>query len=96
VVPAAANPVRGRAGGVAWGGIRATGGTDEAVGQWYPKGRLPRRVFDRSGPPILTLVTCGGAFDRATRHYSDNVVIYAVPSAPAAGSAPARSMEADR
>jgi hypothetical protein len=27
----------------------------------------------------LLLVTCGGDFDPATRHYTDNVVVYAVP-----------------
>jgi hypothetical protein len=46
----------------------------------YPKSALPAAVFDRTGPPRLALITCGGAFDRATRHYADNVVVYAVPS----------------
>jgi hypothetical protein len=27
--------------------------------------------------PELRLVTCGGAFDRATGHYVDNVVVHA-------------------
>jgi len=27
----------------------------------------------------LVLLTCGGAFDEATHHYADNVVVYAVP-----------------
>jgi hypothetical protein len=44
----------------------------------YPKDRLPLRVFDRTGPPTLTLVTCGGYFDERTRHYADNIVIFAV------------------
>jgi hypothetical protein len=47
----------------------------------YPKSALPPAVFDRTGPPRLALITCGGAFDRATRHYADNVVVYAVPGA---------------
>lgn len=45
----------------------------------YGKEDLPDLLFSRQGPPFLTLVTCGGAFDRSTRHYSDNVVVYAVP-----------------
>ena len=38
-----------------------------------------RALFDRAGPPRLTLVTCGGAFDRGSRQYEDNVVVTAVP-----------------
>jgi len=44
----------------------------------YPKGQLPRRIFDRAGEAMLTLVTCGGSFDRRLRRYADNVVIFAV------------------
>ncbi len=36
-------------------------------------------IFALDGPPRLTLVTCGGAFDRATRNYRDNTVVTAVP-----------------
>jgi hypothetical protein len=36
-------------------------------------------VFDRTGPPRVALVTCGGAFDRARRSYEDNVVAWAEP-----------------
>lgn len=36
-------------------------------------------VFRTTGPPVLTLVTCGGAFDRSARHYRDNIVVHAVP-----------------
>jgi hypothetical protein len=28
------------------------------------------------------LVTCGGTFDERRRHYSDNVVVYALPVTP--------------
>ncbi|RMI01032.1 class F sortase [Cellulomonas triticagri] len=35
-------------------------------------------VFTRDGPPRLALVTCGGVFDRDTRHYRDNVLVTAV------------------
>jgi Sortase domain len=46
----------------------------------HPKVELPRDVFATGGPHRLVLVTCGGAFDRTTRHYSDNVVVHAVPA----------------
>jgi hypothetical protein len=36
-------------------------------------------VFDRSGPPRLTLVTCGGEFDYQARRYLANVIVSAVP-----------------
>ena len=46
----------------------------------YPKSSLPvDQVFRSGGPATLTLVTCGGAFDQATRHYTDNTVVTAVP-----------------
>jgi hypothetical protein len=35
-------------------------------------------VFDRSGPPRLTLVTCGGEFDYQARRYLANVIVSAV------------------
>jgi sortase (surface protein transpeptidase) len=45
-----------------------------------PKDALPAdRLFARSGPPRLTLVTCGGDFDWATRSYEENVVVTAEP-----------------
>jgi LPXTG-site transpeptidase (sortase) family protein len=46
----------------------------------YPKDGLPfDRVFSREGDPVLTLITCGGDFNRSIRSYSDNLVAYAVP-----------------
>lgn len=36
-------------------------------------------VFDRSGPPRLTIVTCGGEFDYDRRTYLENVVVTALP-----------------
>jgi LPXTG-site transpeptidase (sortase) family protein len=36
-------------------------------------------VFARSGPPRLTLVTCGGPFDPQTLVYTDNIIVTAVP-----------------
>jgi hypothetical protein len=42
------------------------------------KTELPRdEIFSRSGVARLALVTCGGSFDRRTRHYENNVVVYA-------------------
>lgn len=35
------------------------------------------RVYGATAGPELRLVTCGGRFDRATRSYTDNVVVYA-------------------
>lgn len=46
----------------------------------YAKSSLPLdELFRRRGAPRLVMVTCGGAFDRATRYYTDNVVVTAVP-----------------
>ncbi|MEV4703491.1 class F sortase [Actinoplanes sp. NPDC049316] len=46
----------------------------------YAKTAIPlQRYFARDGSPRLTLITCGGPFDAATRHYRDNVVVTAVP-----------------
>lgn len=45
----------------------------------YRKTKIPLdKYFARDGKPRLTLITCGGPFDRATRHYRDNIVITAV------------------
>lgn len=46
----------------------------------YKKDELPVDViFSRQGPPVLTLVTCGGGFSESSRSYDSNVVVYAVP-----------------
>jgi hypothetical protein len=46
----------------------------------YPRTRaLPASVFDRGGTPKLALITCAGGFDRKSGHYSDTLVVYAVP-----------------
>ncbi|WP_111765761.1 class F sortase [Nakamurella deserti] len=48
--------------------------------QTFPKSApLPAALFDRSGPPTLVLVTCGGPFDRDRGSYEDNVAVTAVP-----------------
>ncbi len=46
----------------------------------YDKQELPTdRVFAKDGEPVLTLITCGGDFNRSLRSYEDNIVAYAVP-----------------
>jgi hypothetical protein len=46
----------------------------------YGKEDLPLdRVFAKSGPAVLTLITCGGSFNRSLNSYNDNVVVYATP-----------------
>jgi LPXTG-site transpeptidase (sortase) family protein len=46
----------------------------------YPKRKLPSSVYSVKGRPRLVLVTCGGPFIAAERHYRDNVVLVAVPA----------------
>lgn len=47
----------------------------------FDKAAVPMgRIFDRGGAPRLTLVTCGGAFDRSSGNYRDNIVVTAVPA----------------
>ncbi len=43
----------------------------------YVKAELPPEVFAAGAPPGLVLITCGGRFDPRTRHYEDNVVVFA-------------------
>ena len=44
------------------------------------KEELPvEQLFARDGDPVLTLVTCGGDFDRESRSYRENVVVTARP-----------------
>ena len=46
----------------------------------YDRDRLPNaRIFTSSGPPVLTLITCGGRFDSERGRYASNVVVFAVP-----------------
>ena len=34
-------------------------------------------VYGKSSDPSLRLITCGGPFDQATGHYTDNIIVYA-------------------
>jgi hypothetical protein len=46
----------------------------------YAKRNIPlAKYFARDGAVRLTLITCGGPFNRATGHYRDNVVVTATP-----------------
>jgi hypothetical protein len=45
----------------------------------FAKSELPADdIFRRSGDPVVTLITCGGAFNPSIGRYEDNVVAYAV------------------
>lgn len=60
---------------------RADGTTAEfrvTVRQEYPKDHFPTQTVYGPVPDAeLRLITCGGAFDRATGHYLSNIVVYA-------------------
>jgi sortase (surface protein transpeptidase) len=44
-------------------------------------------LFETSGAPRLSLVTCGGVFNSGTGHYLDNIIVTATPAAaPTAGN----------
>jgi LPXTG-site transpeptidase (sortase) family protein len=54
----------------------------------YHKSDLPlESIFSSEGSPVLTLVTCGGAFSGG--NYDSNVVVYAVPVSPPGPTDPA-------
>ena len=51
--------------------------------QRVPKGGLAvESIFAQDGEPVLTLITCGGAFNYSSRTYDDNVVVTAQPESP--------------
>jgi sortase family protein len=48
----------------------------------HPKDAFPTEaVYGPTPDARLRLVTCGGDFDRSTRHYVDNVVVFATHTA---------------
>jgi hypothetical protein len=48
----------------------------------HSKNAFPTRaVYGPTPGPELHLITCGGVFDRHSRHYRDNVVVTAIPVA---------------
>jgi hypothetical protein len=84
-----------RLGALEPGALIEVGGEDGAVHSYvvveramYDKDSLPDRLWLKSGPETLALITCGGEFDRATRRYKENIVIYAVPIVEATDSLP--------
>jgi hypothetical protein len=47
----------------------------------YAKSSLPAaEVFSQDVAERLVLITCGGQFNTVTRHYDENVVVYAIPT----------------
>lgn len=47
----------------------------------YDKDVLPLdRLFDRSGPARLVLITCGGVFNPQVGSFEDNLIVYATPA----------------
>jgi hypothetical protein len=47
----------------------------------HPKTALPtNRIWTPTTRPLLRLITCGGSFNHATRHYRDNLIVYASPT----------------
>jgi Sortase domain len=52
-----------------------------ATVETHPKDAFPTaRVYGPTPGPELRLITCGGEFDRSSRHYRDNVIVTAVPA----------------
>ncbi len=44
----------------------------------HGKSALPvARIWNQTADPVLRLITCTGAFDRASGHYVDNLIVYA-------------------
>jgi sortase (surface protein transpeptidase) len=47
----------------------------------HPKTALPTsRIWTKANRPLLRLITCTGHYDQATRHYRDNLIVYASPT----------------
>jgi LPXTG-site transpeptidase (sortase) family protein len=62
--------------------------------QTYPKDQFPTQTVYGPVPDAeLRLITCGGAFDAATHHYLNNVVVYATEVKLAPGCPGANRLE---
>jgi len=46
----------------------------------YRQGRLPADLFRGAPKPRLALITCIGSYDRSTRRYANNLVLYGIPT----------------
>lgn len=52
---------------------------DVVARESWPKDEIPLdRLFERSGPGRLVLITCGGAFDPTALSYEENIAVTAV------------------
>lgn len=65
--------------------VRRSDGTSQVwvmkSAEQTPKDKLPiERIWNPTPQAALRLVTCGGEFNTATRHYEDNVIVYAAPA----------------
>jgi sortase (surface protein transpeptidase) len=47
----------------------------------FPKNKFPTGLVYRANSTDIRIVTCGGKFNRKTRHYEDNVIVVASPVA---------------
>lgn len=44
----------------------------------HPKSNFPtEEVYGPTTERALRLITCGGTFDRTSRHYRDNIIVFA-------------------
>ena len=75
-----------RLGAIEPGAVIEVGSEDGAVRSYvvvertmYDKDSLPSDLWRNSGPETLALITCGGDYNRSTRRYEQNIVVYAVP-----------------
>lgn len=64
--------------------IRRANGTSQewtmTSSEQADKDELPvDRIWNDTSKRVLRLVTCGGAFNDATGHYEDNIIVYADP-----------------
>ena len=85
--PAARGPVAGavRCGSRVFLSARSALRSDGSVATFtvtareqYDKDAFPTdKVYGPTSSPQLRVITCGGSFDWNTRHYNDNVVVFA-------------------
>ncbi|MBB5963812.1 class F sortase [Planomonospora venezuelensis] len=55
--------------------------TVDGVEQVSKRAFPSRRVYGNTGEATLRLITCGGVYNSKTRHYTDNIIVYATLSA---------------
>lgn len=52
------------------------------IGRWSKNDFPTDAVYQREGPPLLRLVTCGGEWDDERHSYRDNVIVFAEMAEP--------------